>query len=85
MNTDRCDLIRHKLTTAFQPAMLNVLDQSHLHIGHAGNTGKKGHFAIEIKATIFDNKTRLEAHRAIYEALGEMMINDIHALSIKIL
>ena len=81
----RVERIREALQAAFQPAGLVVTDDSHLHAGHAGARDGRGHFSVEIVSTAFTGKPSLARHRAIYGALGDMMIADIHALSIQAL
>jgi len=74
-----------KLESTFSPSHLLVENQSHLHAGHAGDDGSgESHFHVEIQAHDLDNLSRVNAQRAIYDALSaEMKV--IHALSIKIL
>ncbi len=84
MNQERIAKIRSILETAFQPTHLSIEDQSHLHRGHAGAQDGRGHFAIEIASTAFEGKSPVAQHRMIYEALGDLMNTDIHALIIKI-
>lgn len=83
MSTDRVAKIEGLLQKAFSPKELLVKDQSHLHAGHAGAQDGRGHFEIIIIAKTFDDCSRIQSHRVIYEALGDMMSTDIHALSIK--
>ncbi len=78
------DKIQQKLQSAFAPEFLQVIDQSHLHKGHAGARPEgETHFAVEIKAQAFTGKTPLARHRAINEVLKEELAGLIHALSIK--
>lgn len=81
---NRIERIKEKLN-ALSPSHLNIIDESHLHVGHAGARTGKGHFAVEITCDAFSEKSRLECHRMIYAALGDMMETDIHALRIVIL
>ena len=83
MSVDRTARIEAMLTEAFSPERLLVKDQSHLHAGHAGAQEGRGHFEVIIIADAFDGCSRIESHRLIYEALGELMTTDIHALSIR--
>ena len=86
MSDERSAIIEAMLTKAFSPDHLLVKDQSHLHAGHAGHAGARdgrGHFEVIIVADAFDGCSRIESHRLIYEALGQLMTTDIHALSIK--
>ena len=82
LNEQRISRIKSRLKERFSPCEIEVIDESHLHSGHAGSKGGLGHFAISIKAPIFAKKSLLEKHRLIYETLGEMMQSDIHALRI---
>ena len=83
MSAKRIQLIEQRLNNAFQPSKLIVIDEGEHHIGHAGAATGLGHFAVDIEASAFRGKSTLEAHRLIYEALGELMQTDIHALRIK--
>ncbi len=83
MSVDRTARIEAILSEAFSPDQLLVKDQSHLHAGHAGAQEGRGHFEVIIIADAFDGCSRIESHRLIYEALGELMTTDIHALSIR--
>lgn len=78
----RVERIRAALDQAFQPAQLQIEDQSHLHAGHAGAATGRGHFRIEIVSAAFAGLKPLERHRAVYAALGTLMQTDIHALSV---
>lgn len=82
-NQQRCQMIKARLNKAFTPDILEVLDESHKHIGHPGARSNKGHFALRIQAPALMG-SKIEAHRAIYQALGELMTTEIHALSIHI-
>ena len=81
--TDRISLIRERLTSALQPTHLEIIDESHLHAGHAGARDGRGHFRVRINSPHFDNLRTLERHRLVYQALGSLMDTDIHALSIE--
>ena len=83
MNEQRVDMIREKLTTAFSPSQLDIVDDSHKHAGHEGAKAGGGHFNVLIVATAFEGKSLLQRHRMVYEAMGDAMKSDIHALSIK--
>lgn len=84
MNENRVELIEQKLNLAFSPDELLVKDQSHLHAGHAGAKDGRGHFEVIISAAELSACSRIQAHRLIYDALGDMMNTDIHALTISI-
>jgi BolA family transcriptional regulator, general stress-responsive regulator len=72
--------IRQRLTEALHPAELEVLDEGYKHAGHA-NEGK-GHFHVRIVSPAFAGTLPIKRHRMVYAALGELMDNGIHALSI---
>jgi len=79
----RVERIRELLESALSPERLEVINESHLHIGHAGARDGRGHFRIRIECSRFSGKPRLARHRMVYAALGDMMETDIHALSIE--
>jgi BolA protein len=83
VTVDRVAVIEAVLREAFSPEYLLVKDQSHLHAGHAGAREGLGHFDVAITAAAFADCSRIETHKLIYEALGDLMTTDIHALSIK--
>ncbi|MEX2497346.1 MAG: BolA family protein [Wenzhouxiangellaceae bacterium] len=83
MNEARAARIRTLLEQALAPQSLEVIDESHLHVGHAGARDGRGHFRIRIVAAQFAGRSRLARHRMIYDALGDMMETDIHALAIE--
>jgi BolA protein len=80
-NIDRVLTIRQLLEEAFQPESLNIIDESHKHIGHAHFGG--GHFKVQIISRRFTGLSRLEIHRLIFDALSDLMEIDIHALAIE--
>lgn len=79
----RVDMIREKLTSAFLPSQLDIVDDSHKHAGHEGAKAGGGHFNVLIVSTAFEAKSLLQRHRMVYEAMGDAMKTEIHALSIK--
>ena len=81
-NEERVVRIKSLLTEKLSPSEIEVRDESHLHIGHAGAKSGLGHFAVSITAEAFMGKNLLQKHRMIYDALGDMMQSDIHALRI---
>ncbi len=77
------DLITDKLTKAFAPQSLDVVDESHLHAGHAGHRpGGETHYRIHIVAEAFKGKSRIERHRMINETLAAELAGSVHALAI---
>jgi BolA family transcriptional regulator, general stress-responsive regulator len=75
----------HAALAALVPARFDLVDESHKHVGHAGARDGRGHFALEIVSVRFEGQRPLARHRLVYDALGELMQTDIHALSIKAL
>jgi BolA protein len=82
VNEARIVKMRELLELAFQPVSLEIEDQSHLHAGHAGAREGKGHFQVDIVADAFSGKPPIKRQRLVYEALGDMLETDIHALII---
>lgn len=82
-NPGRVLRMRALLEAAFEPELLEVIDDSHRHIGHAGARDGLGHFSVGIVSARFEGLLPLARHRAVYAALGQMMVTDIHALSIR--
>ena len=79
------DRIRRKLTEAFRPDVLEVVDESHLHKGHAGHRPEgESHFRVKITADAFKGKGRVAAHRMIYAALAGEISRGLHALAIEV-
>jgi BolA family transcriptional regulator, general stress-responsive regulator len=74
--------IEHILTETFAPDFLEVVDESHKHVGHAG-ASQGGHYQVTIVSRSFEGKKLLESHRMIYQAL-EPVKSSIHALAIKV-
>lgn len=81
--SERIQRIRQRLQARLSPESLEIADESHLHAGHPGARSGKGHFAIRIVSRQFAGQAPLRRHRLIYEALGEMMATDIHALRVE--
>lgn len=79
----RLDRIRMLLSAELSPQWLEVTDDSHQHVGHAGARDGRGHFSVDIVAAAFEGLAPLARHRRVYAVLDAMMTSDIHALSIK--
>jgi BolA family transcriptional regulator, general stress-responsive regulator len=72
-----------KLTAAFAPVSLDVVDESNQHIGHAGHrAGGESHFRVHIVADAFRGKSRIERHRMINQTLSGELAAGVHALAI---
>jgi BolA family transcriptional regulator, general stress-responsive regulator len=77
--------IRAKLTEAFAPQQLEIINESHLHAGHRGSPGTgESHFRVRIVAPVFAGKSRLVRHRLVNEALAAELAGKIHALALEI-
>jgi BolA family transcriptional regulator, general stress-responsive regulator len=70
---------------ALQPENLEIADESHRHAGHEGAKGGGGHFQLTIVSKLFSGQSRVTRHRMVYEALGDMLQREIHALAIEAL
>jgi BolA protein len=83
MTASRTERLRGRLEAGLQPTHLVIEDQSHRHAGHAGAADGRGHFAVEVVSARFAGLTTMARHRLVYEAVGDMMTTDVHALSIR--
>ena len=73
-----------RLVAALAPTRLELDDQSARHIGHAGHDGRgESHFALTIESAAFTGLNRIQRQRAVYAALGDLMVERVHALTIK--
>ena len=81
--SDRIAMIERRLRSALTIDSIEIIDESHLHIGHAGAASGGGHFHVTIVAENFEGLPVLARHRLIYDALGDAMQTEIHALRIK--
>ena len=78
------DTIEKKLADALHPERLSVIDESHLHEGHAGHRpGGETHFRIHIVSSSFEGKSRVERHRMINALLADDLAGGVHALALK--
>ena len=80
--SERAEKIDALLRKRLAPAALEVIDESAAHAGHAGAASGGGHYAVRIVAEIFRGKSRVERHREVYRALGDLFPREIHALAI---
>jgi BolA protein len=83
MSADRIAVLRERLTEALRPESLEIVDESARHAGHAGAAGGGGHFLVNIVSTAFEGTSLIQRHRMVYDAVGDMMHTEIHALSIQ--
>jgi BolA protein len=77
-------VIESNLIAAFAPGRVEVADESLDHMNHAGHGGR-GHYAVLIVSERFAGLSPVARHRLVYEALGDLMRTDIHALAIQAL
>lgn len=70
---------------ALAPERLELINESHLHVGHEGAKDGGGHFRLTIVSDAFTGKNTVARHRMVYTALGNLMQRDIHALAIRAL
>lgn len=78
------DIIKQKLTEAFSPETLEVVNESHLHAGHAGSPGTgSSHFRVTVVSAKFAGLSRIDRHRLVNEALSEELAGPVHALALK--
>lgn len=82
---ERKAAIQQCIATALNPDELQIVDESHLHVGHPGSEGGGSHFHIKIKAQALQGKTRVQQHQLVYQALGDLVGKEIHALRITVI
>jgi BolA protein len=78
---DRRGRIEQLLREALDALHVEVVDESHLHAGHAGAASGGGHFRATIVSPRFAGLSRIAAQRLVYAALGDLMRGEIHALA----
>jgi BolA family transcriptional regulator, general stress-responsive regulator len=82
INQQRIAAFDEDLRKAFKVEVLKIVDESHLHAGHAGAASGGGHFKLEIVAPEFKGLNLVARHRAVYAALNRHIPQEIHALTI---
>jgi BolA protein len=85
VTTTRLDRLDSRLRAALAPVDLEIIDDSHRHAGHAGAADGRGHFTVTVVSERFRGLPVVRRHRLVYEAVGDMMSTDVHALSIQAL
>ena len=76
--------MRRRLNSALSPTFIRLTDDSEKHRGHGGyNPAGESHFTLEIESADFAGTSRVERQRMIYRALGDLMRERVHALSIR--
>ena len=81
----RAKRLQLRLEETFQPISCQIEDDSAKHAGHAGAASGGGHFSVKIVSKQFETLNRLTRHRLVYDAVGDMMHTEIHALAISAL
>ena len=76
------NIIKEKIKSQIDLIEIEVIDQSSAHANHLGNTGG-GHYKALIISNDFNDKSLVERHQMVYESLGALMTNEIHAFSMK--
>ena len=81
------EALRQRLAELLAPTVLEVLDESADHAGHAGadGSGYGTHFRVRIASPMFAGRTRVGRHRLVYDALQDFVDRGLHALAIEIL
>ena len=82
LSQERIEKIRSAIETAIDCKALDIIDESHLHAGHEGAKTGLGHFRVMVRSPDFAAQSLIKRHRMIYDAVGDLMSSDIHALSI---
>ena len=73
-----------RLNSALSPTRIELIDDSEQHRGHGGyNPAGESHFSLDIESAAFAGKNRVERQRLVYAALGDLMTERVHALSIR--
>jgi BolA protein len=85
MNDERRTRIERKLRERLSAAHVEVVDESHLHVGHAGAASGAGHSRALVVSPRFAGLSLVAAQRLVYEALSDEMGSEIHALSVRTL
>ncbi len=78
----RLQIIQERLEQTLQPRSCDVQDDSAAHKGHAGAASGAGHFTLKIVSEKFEGLNRISRHRLVYDAVGDLMHTEIHALVI---
>jgi|TARA_B110000196_G_C20591237_1_gene406438 BolA protein len=82
---DRRRLIENRLREGLEALHVDVVDESHLHAGHAGAAEGGGHFRVTVVSPRFEGLSAVAAQRLVYQTLSDQMGSEIHALAMKTL
>ena len=81
----RTEEIKRRLDAAFTPQLIEVVDESEQHRGHAGfQEGGESHFRVRLRAASFAGQSRIARHRAVHAAIGRELMTAIHALALEL-
>lgn len=81
----RAQKIEAALQAAFEPKVLQVVDDSEAHRGHAGfQEGGESHFNVRLESDKFQGLSRIARHRAVHAAIGTELMSEIHALALQL-
>jgi len=76
--------MREALMVALEPTRLDLVNESHLHAGHASSPGTgESHFRLLIVSSLFEGRSRIERHRLVNDVLAGFLKDRVHALAIK--
>jgi len=76
------DALLQRFRQRFPAAVIQIEDESHLHVGHAGALGGAGHFRVRVIDAGFHGLPRISRHRLVYDAVCDWMPARVHALNI---
>lgn len=79
----RIDELRRRITSALDADVVDVQDDSAKHRGHAGARGGAGHYTVVVVTSRFAGMGRVDRHRAVYDAVGDMIPREVHALAVR--
>ncbi len=80
---ERLVLIEKRLREALSPTLIEVIDESHFHVGHEGAKTGASHFAVTIVAQAFTGLSLIKRHQLVYAQLNDLIPKEVHALKIK--
>jgi BolA protein len=80
---NECETKMLERLAVLDPTILEIIDESHKHAGHAGARDGGGHYVLHIVSAQFAGNNTVARHRMIYSALGVLMKREIHALTIQ--
>ena len=73
----------HERLAVLEPSRMEIIDESHMHAGHAGARGGASHFRVIIATPQFAGMTPLDRHRLVYDRVQDLIPHPIHALAIE--